>query len=210
MQIEQHKPRPTTWELCKIWTGIGLQSFGGSTGLLIQREFIHKRGWLTMEDYNLFWGQCVFTPGINLVALSILIGKRLGGISGIIVSLFGMMVPSAVITCLLTIGFSYIEHLSATQAVLKGMIPATAGFLLVMSFNFAQPELKNAYKKNWLHLIICLLLILASVIALNIFKISIMLILPGAALISMGIFTPWRTKNTPVKVEQETEKVGKS
>jgi chromate transporter len=210
MQTLQSAPRPSTWELFKIWTAIGLQSFGGSTSLLIQREFIFKRHWMTMEDFALFWSQCVFTPGINLVALTILIGKKLGGIAGVVVSLCGMLVPSATITCLLTIGFSYIEHQAATQAVLKGMIPATAGFLLVVGLNFAQPELKTAYKKNWLHLVICLAIVCASLIAINLFNISIMLVLMGAAIISMLIFTPWRSKHTQqTEIEQEAQEVKK-
>src|SRR5262249_37167793 len=95
------------WQLLRIWTGIGLQSFGGgtSTVFLIQREFIEKRNWLTMEEYIILWNLCLFTPGINLASLTILIGRKLGGYRGIVASLVGMLLPSATITCLLTAGF---------------------------------------------------------------------------------------------------------
>ncbi|HEY7357695.1 MAG TPA: chromate transporter, partial [Ktedonobacterales bacterium] len=82
-------PRPGTWQLFSIWARIGLQSFGGgaSTTLLIQRVFIDKRRWLSMEEFLHLWNLCLLTPGINLLALTILLGKKLGGIPGIIASL---------------------------------------------------------------------------------------------------------------------------
>src|ERR1051326_3891465 len=94
-------PYPGTWKLFRIWTGIGLQSFGGgaSTTLLIQRAFIDKYGWLTLEEFAHLWNLCIFTPGINLVALTVLIGRKLGGVRGIVASLAGMLLPSALITC---------------------------------------------------------------------------------------------------------------
>ena len=84
-------PRPSKWLLFRIWASVGLQSFGGgaSTTFLIQRAFIEKHRWLSMEEFMYFWNLCVLTPGINLVALTVLIGKKLGGVWGIVVSLAG-------------------------------------------------------------------------------------------------------------------------
>lgn len=160
-----------------------------------------------MEDFSLCWNQCVFTPGINLVALTILIGCKLGGISGMFASLIGMMVPSSLITLFLTIGFSFIARLSATQTVLKGVIPATAGFLLVVGFSFAQPTLKSAYKKNIWHFSASIAIVIASIIAINVFQIAIMIVLPAAAIIGMLIFTPWKISKKPTplpEAEKET------
>lgn len=194
MQIEQLTPRPTTWQLFRIWAAIGLQSFGGggSTSLLIQREFIHKRGWLTMEDYLVYWNQCLFAPGVNLIALTILIGNRLGGIAGIAVSLAGLLVPSAAITCLITAAFGFIEHVQAVQSVLKGIVPATAGFLLVLGLQFAGPPFKQAYQDGWAYVIAGIFLAAGSALAIIIWQISVMIVLPCAALLGALFFTSWR------------------
>src|SRR5438270_9050702 len=76
---------PTLWTILRIWTGIGLQSFGGgaSTQLLIWRTFVDQRGWVGADEMARFWNLCQITPGINLVALTILIGRKLGGTRGI-------------------------------------------------------------------------------------------------------------------------------
>src|SRR5436305_1556777 len=126
MKLQEPKdPRPGTWKLFRIWAGVGLQSFGGgaSTTFLIQRAFIEKHKWLSMEEFTHLWNLCILTPGINLVALTVLIGKKLGGTRGIIASLAGMLVPSAAITCLLAVIFKQIEQLAAVQAVLRSVIP---------------------------------------------------------------------------------------
>jgi chromate transporter len=46
-------PRPGKWHLFRIWASIGLQSFGGgaSTTFLIQRAFIERHQWLSMEEF---------------------------------------------------------------------------------------------------------------------------------------------------------------
>jgi chromate transporter len=51
MQTAQKNGAPTIRALLRIWTGIGLQSFGGgaSTQLLIRREFVEKRPWVGAE-----------------------------------------------------------------------------------------------------------------------------------------------------------------
>src|SRR5438270_13620423 len=120
---------PTPWLLLRIWVSIGLQSFGGgaSTTFLIQRAFVEKYRWLSIEEFMYFWNLCVLTPGINLVALTVLIGRKLGGAWGIAVSLSGLLLPSATITCLLTAGFASMQHVAVVQAMLRGVVPATGG-----------------------------------------------------------------------------------
>src|SRR5713226_4527037 len=130
-------PKPSKWLLFRIWASVGLQSFGGgaSTTFLIQRAFIEKHKWLSMEEFTYLWNLCILTPGINLVALTVLIGRKLGGAWGIAISLAGLLLPSAIITCLLTVGFKTIENLPALQAILRGVIPATAGIMLLVGIN---------------------------------------------------------------------------
>src|SRR5215472_12209135 len=145
MQKALQKSAPGIWSLFRIWAGIGLQSFGGgaSTIFLIQRTFIEKYGWLTQEEFSLFWNLCLFTPGINLLALTILIGRKLSGTWGIVSSLLGLLLPSATITCLFTAGFAAVQNIPTVQAVFRGVIPATAGLMLMVGLGFARPLLKQ-------------------------------------------------------------------
>ncbi len=183
-------PKPGAWRLFRIWTGIGLQSFGGgtSTTLLIQRTFIDKYHWMTIEDYVHFWNLSLFAPGINLVALTILIGKRLGGTWGVFSSLVGLLLPSATITCLLTASFVQIEHVPAVQAILKGIVPATVGVTALVSLRFAQPEFKLARQEGFFSVGAGIFIILACTLATLLWKAPVFIILPAAGLLGIIFF----------------------
>ena len=183
-------PRPGAWKLLGIWTSIGLQSFGGgaSTTFLIYRTFVEKRGWLLPEEYNRFWNLCVMAPGINLVGMTILIGRKLGGWRGVCASLVGLMVPSAAITCLLTAGFVDVQRFPLTQEILQGVIPATAGIMLVVGIKYAQPILKELRAEGAWHLIIGLAMVALATLAIVFLQISIALVLVGTALLSVLFF----------------------
>lgn len=193
--MKQADPRPGKWQLFRIWTSIGLQSFGGgsSTIFLIQQEFIEKHGWMTMEDFSLFWNLCLFTPGINIIALTVLIGRKLGGIPGMVVSLIGLLLPSATITCLLAAGFKLIENRPEVQAILRGVIPATAGVMFVVATRFARPLLTQARKEGWPRLVASAIIVLACAIALIILKLSVILVLICTAIAGAIFFTSWHT-----------------
>src|SRR5579859_7844030 len=125
--MSDETPYPSVWRLLGIWTGIGLQSFGGgaSTTLLIQQTFIEKYHWVTAQEFTRLWSICMLTPGINLIAITVLLGKQLAGWRGIVASLAGLLIPSGVITCLLAALFAQVEHSTTVQAVLRGVVPAT-------------------------------------------------------------------------------------
>jgi len=132
---------------------------------------------------------CILTPGINLVALTVLIGKKLGGIWGIAISLAGMLLPSATITCLLTAIFIQIENVAAVQAIFRGVIPATGGILLVVGLNFALPLIRKGYKEGFFFLIVSGVLTIACALAVIFLKLSVIIVILGGGCISKKLFS---------------------
>src|SRR4051794_7373426 len=84
---------PSPAGLLWIWTVIGVQSFGGgsATLYLIRRVAVERHGWLTDEDFTRYWGICQIAPGINILGLVILIGWRVSGPIGALLSLTGLL-----------------------------------------------------------------------------------------------------------------------
>jgi chromate transporter len=199
MQVQD--PRPSKWLLFRIWASVGLQSFGGgaSTQFLIQRAFIEKHRWLSMEEYTRLWSLCILTPGINLVSLTILIGRKLGGASGIVISLAGLLLPSAIITCLLTAGFKTVENLPAVQAIVRGVVPATAGIMLLVGLNFALPIIRRGKKEGVLFLLTSAVLTLACALAVILLKVSVIIVLLGAIVLGSLFFS---SRTDPTLLEQ--------
>ncbi len=202
--------RPGTWRLFRIWAIIGLQSFGGgaSTTFLIQRTFIEKYGWLSMEEFLHLWNLCLLTPGINLVALTALLGKRFGGMGGIFASLAGLLLPSAAITCLLAALFQQIEQSAAVQAILRGVIPATGGIMLLVGVNFARPLISKGYKAGWLFLLAGVVIVLACACAVIFLQVSVVIVILSAVLLGALFFSP--APPTPVipEAQEQEERSG--
>ncbi len=190
--MELQNPNPTTWKLFRLWAAIGLQSFGGgaSTTFLIQRTFTEKYTWLSMEDITRFWSLCILTPGINLVALTVLIGRKLGGSWGIAASLAGLLLPSAIITCLLTALFTQIEHIAAVQAILRGVVPATGALMLLVGLNFALPIFRRSYKDGIFYLTGSIVVMIACFLAVIFLKLSVVVVILGAVLLGALFFAP--------------------
>lgn len=182
---------------------------------MIQSTFVEKYAWISTQEFLLFNSQCYFTPGINLVALTVLIGRKLGGWRGIIASLAGMLLPSATVTCLLTVGYSLVQRNPVVQAVMRGVIPATAGLMLVVGLSTALPQLQAAREVGNIRLMISIVLILVGLAALLLLHLSVIIMLLGTALIAMLLFTPWRGQPAVASpdahveaVEKESEEVG--
>ena len=72
---------PPLSRLLVVWLSIGLQSFGGgaSTFMLIERVVVREQGWLTEAEYVRDVALAQVSPGINILGVTILIGRRLGG-----------------------------------------------------------------------------------------------------------------------------------
>lgn len=196
MPTARENSAPTIGALARIWTSIGLQSFGGgaSTQLLIRREFVEKRPWVGADELGRFWNLCLFTPGINLIALTILIGRKLGGPWGIVVSLAGLLLPSVAVTCGLTAGFEVVQHSTVIHAILRGVVPATAGVMGVVAYGFAGPIMRRARGEGARSMGVSGAIMLGAALALIFVKAPVAVVLVGVALLGVVIFTPWRAQ----------------
>ena len=87
------------------WIYIGTFSFGGGAVVqfMIQNTFIYKLKLLTEAEYTEIIGIGQITPGINILAYTILIGYHLDEWKGSLLSILGLILPSALITILLTL-----------------------------------------------------------------------------------------------------------
>jgi chromate transporter len=207
-QPAQGTSRPTLWSLFLVWGKISIQSFGGgsSTLLLMRQEFVEKRQWLTIEEYTRFWGLSQLSPGIILLGMSLLMGRRLAGTAGMVVSLVGILLPSAAITVLLTAGFALIQSLHSIQAMIQGVLPATAGIMLALSIQFAHPLIRQSFKESAIRSAECLFVIAGSTLALVFFHLEAWIVLLGAAFLCIAVCLPLDTLLAQRRVRQKDEK----
>ena len=134
---------PSSWHLLRVWLTLSVQSFGGGTATLalIRRMAVDEQQWVSADEFGQFWGLVQLAPGINLLALTVLLGRRMAGLRGVILALMGLLLPSASLTILLTALYTHFQHFAVVQAALRGIIPAVAGLGLLTAWQIARPLL---------------------------------------------------------------------
>ncbi|HBF38830.1 MAG TPA: chromate transporter [Firmicutes bacterium] len=140
----------TLQRLFLTWLRIGFTSFGGGaiTQYMIQENFIYKYHWLTDEEYANIIAMCQIAPGINLIAYTILIGKRLAGWLGILVSLLGLILPSAAITIGISAIYIRIHQNARVQNSLRTVFAAIFGISLATNWRNIKPIFGSNRKRG--------------------------------------------------------------
>jgi chromate transporter len=173
------------WRLLWIWTVIGVQSFGGgsATLYLIRRIAVERYAWLSDEDFTRYWGICQIAPGINILGLVILIGFRVAGTWGALISLSGLLLPSAAITVALTSVYAGIRDAAIVRAAIAGVVPATVGLGLLLSFTMLRPLLTAAREDGRASTLVAVALLLGSTIIASLARIPVLAILWGTGVL---------------------------
>ncbi len=178
-------PAPSLWLFLRVWLKLGLQSFGGGTATmaLIHRAVVEEYRWISEAEFTRDWALVQLAPGINLLALTILIGQRVVGVKGIPVALGGLLLPSVTVTVLLTAYYARIQRLAVVQAALHGVIPATVGLGLLTAVQMALPPLAASRKEGRASLALSLFLLVGSGVAGVALHWPVILVLAAAGLI---------------------------
>jgi chromate transporter len=109
---------------------LGCSSFGGSSAGWIYRDVVHRRCWISDQEFLIVMAIGQSLPGANGVKLSVLIGRRLrGGIGALAAPLAFLSGPFVII---LAVGAIYgrVAHYSTLHAVLDGVAAAVVGLTL--------------------------------------------------------------------------------
>jgi chromate transporter len=180
------------WRLLGIWLGLGLQSFGGgaATLFLMRRAAVEQHHWLTEEEFARDWSICFIAPGVNLIAMTILIGYRVAGIAGSLITLAGLLLPSVTITIMLTAFYASLQHMAAVQAALRGIVPATIGLGLLLSTNMARPLLTTSWQEGRFSGMVSLCVLFGSAAAMVLWRLPIFAVFCGAG--AIAALVAWR------------------
>lgn len=154
----ERPPSPTLVSQARAWAVIGSQSVGGgaSTLYLMRRELVERRGWLSAREFLEDWAISKLSPGINLIALTGLLGARVAGVRGVAVSLAAMLGPAGAITVLMTAGYVLVRDEPLVTAALSGAGPASAGMVGGIAFTFARQAVRRGWRgaADWSYMLL--------------------------------------------------------
>lgn len=182
---------PSLGLILRVWLLLGVQSFGGgaATLALIRREAVERQCWMTDAEFVRDWALCQVAPGINLLGLTILIGRRLAGVPGIALCLIGLLAPSVAITVALTACYAHFRDAPAVQAALRGVIPATVGLGLLTAYQMALPLLSADRREGKVTLACGLILLIGSGLVMLLWHPSVLPVLCAAG--GIGALVHW-------------------
>ena len=124
---------PSLIDIAVQFAIIGTFTFGGALSILalIQEEFVHHLGWLTMQEFldGLALGQ--LTPGPPIM-LATYVGYKTLGVVGAIVGAITIFLPSFLMMFALLPVFERVRAITWAKAALQGMVAGVIGVLAVM------------------------------------------------------------------------------
>jgi chromate transporter len=188
MELPAAPPIPPTVPLLSlflVWLGIGAQSFGGGqpTLALIRQAVVERHRWVSEEEFARDLTLCQTAPGMNLLALTNLIGSRLAGGEGVVVSLLGLLLPSVTLTLLITASLRSVQESPVVQAALRhGIIPATVGMGLYNTVQTGRALLQKSRTEGKRAFSFGLLLLSGYVVTAVFFRVPVFLLLCAGGL----------------------------
>lgn len=117
-------------------------TFGGGYIVIpmIEKYVVTKKAYLTHDDIMEMAAIAQSSPGAIAVNISALVGYRIKGIKGALVSCFGAILPPLIIISLLTLCYHQVQNNELLRAILKGMELGAAALivdlLITMTYNF--------------------------------------------------------------------------
>jgi chromate transporter len=170
---------PVLAQLNLIFMKVDLMAFGGgfTTIPLIQREVVDRFGWVTTREFidGIALGQV--TPG-PIVITATFVGYKAGGPLGALLGTIAVFFPSFVILTTLVPYYDRIKRSRHIQVVVRGILAAFLGMLLLVGYRFANEALGDW--KTWG-------LMAAAWLALW-RKVDLLLVVGVGAIISMLVF----------------------
>ena len=137
---------PSLREVFLEWFRIGATSFGGGVSVItmIETNFVRRLRWITASENTRLFAMCQLAPGINLLAMCLLVGWQVRGARGAAAAILGFLLPSAAITVVVTLAYSSIRDLPAAKTGLRGVFAAIFALGLVADWRFTAPLVQEA------------------------------------------------------------------
>ena len=159
---------------------IGIFTFGGGYVIipLMRKKFVEQFHWIEETEMLDLTASAQSAPGPIAVNASILIGYRLAGFAGAMVSTLGTVLPPLIILSLISLAYTAFQSSLIVKLVLRGMQAGVAAVIADVVISMGGDVLKQ---KRWLPILI----MLGSFAAACFFHVNVMLIIIVCALIGL-------------------------
>lgn len=172
------------WEIFTTMFYLSTFTFGGGYVIisLMQTKFVEELGWLEEEEMLNMAAIAQSCPGAVAVNASILVGYRIAGSLGAIVSIIGTVLPPLIIISIISFFYDAFRSNVAVSAVLKGMQAGVAAVIFDVVLNLSGAIVKSKESMS-------LVVMIGAFILTYFYGINVVFIILICAIIGIG--TAW-------------------
>lgn len=140
---------PSTSELIRVFSRIGLLSFGGPAAQisLMHQELVEKRPWLDEQTYLRALSLCMLLPGPEAMQLATYAGWRLRGVSGGLIAGALFVLPGACVIAFLVALYAAFGDLPLVQAGFLGVKATVIVIVLQALRNLSRKALTDTHHR---------------------------------------------------------------
>ena len=128
------------FDLAWVFFWISTVTLGGGMAMLplMDREFVEKRKYLTEQEIVDIVAVMQSLPGLVVVNMAVLIGYRVKGVSGALVSAFASVLSPFVVIAVIAAGFASLADSPTMAHIFLGVRAGTAALILMSLFKLAK------------------------------------------------------------------------
>jgi chromate transporter len=129
----------TLLALAAIFAELSLLAFGGGNTILpeMQRQVVEIHHWMSARDFSAMYALAQAAPGPNMMVVT-LIGWRVAGWSGVLVSSLAKFGPSSILTGVVLHFWTRFKDRPWRRIVQQGLVPMTVGLVAASAALIAQ------------------------------------------------------------------------
>ncbi len=118
-------------QLAVVYLQLSLLAFGGANSVIpeMQRQVVDVHHWMTAHDFAALYALAQAAPGPNMMVVS-LVGWRVAGFWGALVTTGSVAVPSSMLTLLVSGLWFRFKDANWRKALQAGLQPVTAGLIM--------------------------------------------------------------------------------
>ena len=119
------------WQLGLLFLQASLMSIGGANAVMpeLHRVIVDGRGWMSEADFVSLFALGQAAPGPNVITV-VLFGQKLAGVSGGVLAISAMCVPTSIATYWFFRIWDRFKGTPWHRAVQTGLAPVTVGLVL--------------------------------------------------------------------------------
>jgi chromate transporter len=166
---------------------IGATSFGGGVVAYLRSSLVAKKKWLDDKEFLELMSISNTLPGLNATNMAILVGDRLSGTLGSVVAMLGICLPAFIFMTAAGILYGEEGNRPIATAMLHGVAAAAVGLLAGTWYQIGKKTVKGYMDAA---------IILAAVLGVNHFKLSVPVVLLGVGAVAIFAYRPRRPRAT--------------